>query len=309
MNSRPMHSYLSVGIVHFMAYPQCMGGDGPVLESLATIAEDPFFAAIEVGPINDAGVRREAAALLAASGMKVGFGVQPMLLSGRHDLNSFDPSARRAAMDVCIRGLDQAAELGAQTIAVLSGADVEAASRPAAVDLLVESLTEFGQQCSSAGLDLCLETFDRDIDKKCLVGPNLLGVEVSGRVRQAVPRFGLLVDLSHLPLQHETIEDGVRVTRDHLRHVHVGNCVLDPSDALYGDQHPRFGHPSGVNGVHELRAFLTTLLEVGYLRPDRRAGLAFEVKPVPGESSATIVAQSKRTLLHAWSTISLAEGE
>lgn len=308
MNSRPLQSYVSVGIVHFMAYPECMGGDGPVLESLATIVEDPFFTAIELGPVNAAGVRREAAALLGSSGMKVGFGVQPMLLSGRHDLNSFDVSTRRAAMDVCMRGLDQAVELGAQTIAVLSGADVEASSRPAAVDLLVESLAEFGEQCSSAGLDLYLETFDRDIDKKCLVGPNVVGVDVSSRVRQLVPGFGLLVDLSHLPLQHETIDDGLRVARDHLRHVHVGNCVLDPSDPLYGDQHPRFGHPAGVNGVPELRAFLAALLDVGYLRPDRRAGLAFEVKPAPGESSATIIAQSKRTLLHAWSTVSVNEG-
>lgn len=308
MNERPLHSYMSIGIVHFMAYPECLSGDGPVLESLTTIVEDPFFAAVEVGPINDAGARRDAAALLGSSGMRIGFGVQPMLLSGRHDLNSLDATKRRAAMDVCLRGLDQAVELGAQTIAVLSGADVEGPSRPSALDALVESLTEFGERCSSAGLDLSLETFDRDIDKRCLVGPNLIGVEVSSRVRQQVPRFGLLVDLSHLPLQRESIDDALRVTRDHLRHVHVGNCVLDAADPLYGDQHPRIGHARGVNGVPELRAFLAGLLEIGYLRPDGRAGLAFEVKPVPGESSATLVAQSKRTLLHAWSTVSFAGG-
>jgi sugar phosphate isomerase/epimerase len=128
-------------------------------------------------------------------------------------------------------------------------------------------------------------------------------VEVSERVRARVPGFGLLIDLSHLPLQGEGIREALKVSRDHLVHVHVGNCVLDAADPLYGDQHPRFGYPGGVNGVAELREFLQGLLDVGYLRPDARATLAFEVKPVPGESSASLIAHSQRALLHAWSTL------
>lgn len=303
MNSRPLSSFMSVGIVHFMAFPECMQGEGPVLDTLARIAADPFFSAIEVTRIADAKVRHGAAELLRHAGLSVGFGCQPMLLSGRQDLNSLDDRRRRTAVDTCLVGLEQAKELGATKLAVLSGADPGDADRAAATDRLVDSLVELGERCTDAGIDLCLETFDRDIDKKCLIGPNTLGVEVSERVRQRVPGFGLLVDLSHLPLQREGIREALQATREHLAHVHVGNCVLEPSDPLYGDQHPRFGYPRGENDVAELRRFLQGLLDVGYLRPDARATLAFEVKPVPGESSASLIAHSQRTLLHAWSTL------
>ena len=308
MNTRPLSSYADIGIVHFMAFPECMQGDGPILESLTAIAEDPFFSAIEVTRINDAAVRSSAATLLRAAGLGIGFGCQPMLLGGRHDLNSLDDTQRRAAIDVCLQGLEQAAQLGATQLAVLSGPNPGEIDRDAAVDALVDSLTELGRACADAGLRLCLETFDRDIDKKCLIGPNALGVEVSNRVRSRVPDFGLLVDLSHFPLQGESSREALQATRDHLSHVHIGNCVLDPNDALYGDQHPRFGYPAGSNGVDELRIFLQALLGIGYLAPDARATLAFEVKPTPDETSATLIAQSKRTLIHAWSTLTI-EGE
>lgn len=304
MNTRPLESFMSVGIVHFMAFPDCLNGTGPIVETLAHIADDPFFTAVEVGPIDDAAERRDAAALLKIAGLDVGFGCQPILLAGGHDLNSSDPGTRREALDACLRGLDQAVELGAQQLAVLSGRDPGEPRRKVAVDHLVVSLTELGERCTEAGLRLCLETFDRDVDKRCLIGPNALAVEVSRRVRERVPTFGLMVDLSHLPLQGESIRDAIAATSDHLVHVHIGNCVLNPADPLYGDQHPRFGYPGGANGVSELRAFLETLLEVGYLQADRRAPVAFEVKPIPGESASTTIASSQRTLVRAWSTIS-----
>jgi len=303
MNTHPLTSYADIGIVHFMAFPQCMQGEGPILETLTAIAEDPFFTAIEITRINDPATRRSAATLLRNAGLGIGFGCQPMLLSGRHDLNSLDDTQRRAAIDTCLTGLDQAIELGATKLAVLSGPDPAETDRNPATDALVASLTELGQACASAGLQLCLETFDRDIDKKCLIGPNHLGVDISNQVRTHVPDFGLLIDLSHLPLQGEGIQEAVQLTRDHLSHVHIGNCVLDPNDPLYGDQHPRFGYPTGSNDVNELRTFLAALLDINYLKPDARATLAFEVKPTPDETSATLIAQSKRTLTHAWTTI------
>ena len=40
--------YMTVGIVHFMAFPQTMGGSGPIAETVGKIAEDPFFTGIEI---------------------------------------------------------------------------------------------------------------------------------------------------------------------------------------------------------------------------------------------------------------------
>lgn len=53
----PWQSHLQLGVVHNMAFPECLGGDGLQFDSLK-ICHDPFFEAVEVGPMNDPAVRR-----------------------------------------------------------------------------------------------------------------------------------------------------------------------------------------------------------------------------------------------------------
>ena len=49
----PWQAHLQLGIVHFMAFPECLAGDGPQFETLCDICHDPFFDAVDVGPMND----------------------------------------------------------------------------------------------------------------------------------------------------------------------------------------------------------------------------------------------------------------
>src|SRR5438093_8900636 len=79
---------MTVGIVHFMAFPQTMGGSGPIPETVRTIAQDPFFGAIELGPINDETVRREVRDVVRSANMVVGFGCPPIELANKPDPNS-----------------------------------------------------------------------------------------------------------------------------------------------------------------------------------------------------------------------------
>ena len=46
-------NFCTMSIVHFMAYPQCLKGEGPIAATVAKIAEDPFFTGIEIGWIKD----------------------------------------------------------------------------------------------------------------------------------------------------------------------------------------------------------------------------------------------------------------
>ena len=55
-----MYKFMKVGLIHFMAYPQVMKGEGPILETLQKIAEDDFFTAVEISWINDTQVRQKA---------------------------------------------------------------------------------------------------------------------------------------------------------------------------------------------------------------------------------------------------------
>lgn len=298
-----MDKWLKAGIVHFMAYPACMKGDGPILETVTEIVNDDFFSSIELAPVNDPVVRREVAAMLASGGMTVGFAAQPVVLLNKLDFASSDPAVRRHAVDTIKGVIPQAVELGAGALALLSGPDKPESERAQAMALFHDALVEIGKACEEQGLGLALETFDRTIDKKALIGSNAEADALAKEVRRSVKSFGLVLDLSHFPLQFEPTREAVHAARETLVWAHCGNAILKEDHPLYGDHHPRFGHPDGVNGVDELREYLDVLMEVGYLAPGKGSVLAFEVKPEPGESAGAVIANAKRTLKQAWAGV------
>ena len=300
-----LQSYMKVGIVHFMAFPETMKGEGPILETVKKIAEDDFFSAIEVTSIKDAAQREAVAKVLKDSRMAVGFGGQPALLSAKLDLNSLDEDKRKAAVDRIKACVDEASILGAQAVAMLSGPDPGTANREQGILQLIKSLKEICEYARSHNDPaVVLETFDAEIDKCCLIGPSPDALRVAKEVKASFPKFGLMVDLSHLPLQRETPQQALGMLKDHLVHIHIGNCVMkDKSHPAYGDVHPGFGCPGSEVDVPEVTSFLRALFEVGYLKEGKRPVVAFEVKPMAGESSEAIVAGAKRTLLEAWARV------
>jgi len=183
---------------------------------------------------------------------------------------------------------------------VLSGPVTE--DRAAAKERLIDSLKQLCAYAMQKDIKIALETFDQvSYGKNCLMGPTAEAVPLSEEVRKEFPEFGLLLDLSHLPLLEESAEHALTTARDHLVHVHIGNCAMDdPDHPAFGDNHPRFGAPGTRNDVPELVEFLKVLMDIGYLSVGNRRVVSFEVKPLPGEHVAAVIAGSKRTLLEAW---------
>jgi len=245
---------MKVGLIHFMAYPETMKGEGPILETLQKIAEDDFFTAVEVSWIKDAKVRQKAKKLLEVSHLTVAYGAQPRLLVKKLNLNSLDEEERQEAVDEVKAGVDEAYEIGAKGLAFLSGKDPGERERDQAFKLFISSTKEICDYTKSKGdLRIVLEIFDREIDKKCLIGPAKDARMVAEEVRKEFDNFGLLVDLSHLPLLNETPTQAIMPIKDYLVHAHMGNCILqDKEHPGYGDQHPRFGIKGGENDVKEL---------------------------------------------------------
>lgn len=299
-----LHYYMQVGIVHFMAYPETMAGDGPVADTVGKIVNDEFFAGIEITQVNNPEERRRVSQMLESGRMAVGFGAQPILLRNQADLNSFDEEKRRAAINLLKAAVDQAYEIKASKFGFLSGAKPDH-DEDKAVQLLIDSIKEISAYARSKGnLMLSMETFDDATDKKRLIGPNALAVEVAKEVRKSDPSFGLMLDLSHLPMQRETSREALLTARDYLNHAHIGNCYIkNPADPAYGDMHPRFGYPGSENDVDELVEYLRVLMEIGYIGEGSSNVVAFEVKPVGDEPSDIVVAQSKRTLIQAWNKL------
>jgi len=296
----PLQDYIRVGLVHFMAFPECMGGVGPILETIEALCRDPFFEVLEITRINDESTRNSVREIAGQAGVDLCFGAQPLLLGNSLDLNHENEEERRKAIDAIGAGLNEAHSLGVPSLAVLSGSVVE--DKEAGQARLVDSLKERCDMGRSRDIRIVLETFDQvPFGKNCLIGPTTDAVNVSEAVRAEYPDFGLMLDLSHLPLLGESSFDAIRTAGDHLVHVHIGNCAMDdPSHPAYGDMHPRFGAPGTRNGIPEVAEFLKVLLDTGYLNRDDRKIVSFEVRPMEGEDPWAVIAGSKRVLLEAW---------
>jgi sugar phosphate isomerase/epimerase len=299
------NSYMKLGLIHFMAYPQIIKGEGPVLETLEKILCDDFFDAVEITTIKDPIVRGKARKMLASSKMIVAYGSQPVQLINKLNLNSFDSSERSKVVETCKACVDEAYEMGAIGVGFLSGPDPGSERRGEATAHLQHSLEQLCDYAASKGnIKVALETFDRDIDKKALMGPNREATLLSARIRERYSNFGLMLDLSHFPLQHESTREALYAAKDQLIHAHMGNCILRDKDQLgYGDAHPRFGIPGGESDVPELAEYLKTLLEIGYLNKANPGILSFEVKPMADESSDVVIANAKRTFRQAWALV------
>jgi sugar phosphate isomerase/epimerase len=302
---------MKIGLVHFMAFPETMKGGGPYLETLEQVAEDDFFSAVEIRPPAAPGLEEQIKSLAEAAHLTLGAAAQPVILTEKLDPNSLDEAVRVKAVEELKKTVDFAYGIGARLAVVMSGPDPGPQARPKAKDALVKSLVELckyaEKQAKEHVVTVSLETFDRDVDKKSLIGPSAEAAEVAARVKESATNFGLSLDLSHLPLLRETPADALTAVGENLIHVHAGNCVLkDPSHPGYGDLHPPFGIPGGENDVEELRHWLEALIYSGYFGRPSPTGLpvfTFEVKPMPGQSSAVAIANVKRTFMEAWAQL------
>ena len=297
---------VDLSIVHFMIFPETMAGSGPIVETVSRIVNDNFFSMIEVGHINDAEARKQVAELIATSHARVAFGAQPTVLTKKLDLNSFDESKRKEALGTLKPQIDEAKEIGASRFAILSGPDPGAEKRVDARKFLVDSLMELCAYGKERGVGITLETFDRTVEKKSLIGPADEALMVAKAVKEKFPTFGLMYDMGHAPLLDEDPARALKLLKDHLAHVHVGNCVKKPGLPAYGDQHPRFGFSGSENDVPQLVRFLHALFDAGYLTTTPRdisPAVGFELKPVPGEKPEAVIANGKRTWRKAWSLL------
>ena len=293
--------YVKAGIVQFMACPEVMKGEGPIASTAASLLSDGFFEVIETGPVNDVIERRKVREAVEAKGAELAFACQPMQFGQKLNLSSLDEPERAQALYAIRKAIPQARALGAVGIALLSGPDPGPTNRAKATSALLDSLVSI---CREAGdLPVHLETFDRDVDKKCLIGPTDEAVALAKRVRSQVRNFGLMIDLSHLPLLRETSRQCLTAAKEVLTHIHVGNTVIDPKHPQYGDLHPRFGLEGSENGVEELAEFLSVLFEIGYLGKGVRRIVTVEVKPVPNETTDSLISATKEAWAEAWGKV------
>ncbi len=305
--------YFQAGVIQFMMFTDSPGNEARTVETARQVFLDDFFGTLAVGRMSDESMKTirtmatEAHASLAVS-------AAPFILGNKLNLANLDEDARRAAVEAVKKSVDDAYALGSSILEVLDGGK----SYPGperekeAVDQLVKSLKElckYSQAKADGGTPvwILLETFDRAVDKKSLVGPSSLAAEVARRVLAEYPNFGLTIDMGHLPLLRESYLDSLKTVSKYVLHAHIGSCIRDDtSHAFYGDSHPAFGLEAGLADVAELTEFFAALQAIGYFDkklPTGRPCVTFEVKPQPGQSPELVIANCKRVLKEAWARL------
>ena len=299
-----IHKYFKVGLISFMAYRTTSRGDDPSgPEYIKKIACDDYFDAIEITWTKDAMARAEIKKMLDASHLTVCYGAQPRLLTTGMSANHTDETERAKAEATLIEALDEAEEMGAKGIALLSG-KWEPATKDQSYAQLLKTTRNLCDYAKKKNMTVELEVFDFDIAKASLIGPAPYAARFAAEMRTTHNNFGLLIDLSHIPMTYESPEFVVRTLRPYLTHFHIGNTVCaDPNAAGYGDEHQRFGFPGSANDTPQLLEFLRVLKAEGFFRPEDPYVLSFEVKPWEDEDPDIVVANAKRTLNRAWALL------
>jgi sugar phosphate isomerase/epimerase len=289
-----------------MAYPEIIQGEGPVEETLKKIAVDDYFDAVEITWIKDGEVRKKAKKIIETSHLIAAYSAGPRLGQQGLNINDLNEEGRLKALATLKEGIDEAYEMGCRAFGFLSGRYPEdEEGKEEAFQALCKSTRELCKYAKSKGdITIALEVFDYDIDKKSIIGPVALAKRFAEEIRSEYEKFGLMVDLSHIPLLRETIEESVLPIKEYIVHAHMGNCVLKSPELLgYGDLHPRFGFPEGENDVHELAEYLKVLKSIGYLNDKTKPIISFEVKPFGDEDPDLVVANAKRVLNAAWAML------
>ncbi len=297
-----IHTYFQIGTVSFMAYPTCQKDENAIIPSITKLAKDDYFNVIELNPIKNTEIRASIAKILKESHIKPCYGAQGRILGGGLNPNSLDEEERIKAEKSLLEGLSEAAELGSTGMAFLSG-HWEESTKEKAFKQLLKTTRNVCTEARKKGIFVELEVFDFDIAKKSLIGPAPLAAEFAKEVRKTHSNFGLMVDLSHIPMCYETPEFTIRTLKEYITHFHIGNTVIEPKYEAYGDEHPRFGFENSKNDTKELLTFLKVLKNEGFFCKENPCVLSFEVKPLPHEDPEVILANSKRVLNRAWALL------
>lgn len=301
---KSMRRYMRVGTILHVSYKQLGSGEGPILECLKKIVTDPYFEVVEVAHMKDAEVRKAAADMIARGHMTSSYGGQGRMLGAGLNINDLNEEGRQKALASLKEGIDEAYEMGVEDFAFLAGR-YEEETKEESFQALLKSTRELCEYAKSKGdMPVLCEVFDYDIAKKSLIGPVDMVKRYAETICAEYDNFGLMVDLSHIPMLHETIEESLLPVQQYIRHAHMGNTVIkSPECPAYGDEHPRFGFPNSENDVEELAAYLRLLLKIGFLNEKKRPIVSFEIKPFGEEDPEVCLANVKRTLDLAWELV------
>ncbi|MBQ7334848.1 MAG: sugar phosphate isomerase/epimerase [Clostridia bacterium] len=278
-----------LGVNHQFLYPAAMTDARAHTESLKKLAATDKVQALDCWLWRGETAAEEKKILLDSGKIinyNIGdrFGEEISLPSSR---NAAD---RARAYDLMMREITYALEVGSKKIVFGSGPD-DVNDHMGAQERFAELILRVASQLPD-DVSLSFEPTDWDIDKHFLFGPLSETVDFIKQIRHnGFVRIGLLLDMCHVPIIHETLESAIDQGGEVLNHIHLGNCIIkNPNSPFYGDKHIPWSYPESEYTEQDGIRFIHMLKEIGYLG-QKNATVSFEMRPYEGVSAEESLAR------------------
>ena len=269
-----------LGVNHQFLYPRSITDEKIHTQTLKELSESDKIDAIDCwvwrGDRADEEIK-----ILLDSGKKINYNIGDRFGEEISLPTSKSKADVDRAYDLIMREISYAIKVNSKKIVFASGPDT-----PNEHEDAIKRFEEYVMRITKELPDdvvLALEPTDWDIDKRFLLGKLDESVDFIHKIREnGFERIGLLLDMCHIPIMHETLESALEKADDTLVHIHLGNCMIkNKSSEFYGDKHIPWDYPDGEFTSADGANFIKDLKKIGYF-DDENATISFEMRPVSG---------------------------
>jgi sugar phosphate isomerase/epimerase len=287
------------GLMISNADPESRKVEGQTLAVLEQAVELDFFEAYQTVEVPYAAERQGIAECLKANNLSLTYCLARVLNENKFYLSSLDDESRSKSVEGVIPHLDDAAEQGADAVAIISG-PAEPDEQPRATQLkqFEKSMLQLCEAANKRQLKVVVEPLDTRAHKKKAVGLSGEAAQMCRRVKQQTGNMYLCLDTSHMILNGEDVIAEVDAAMDCIDEFHICNPVLKKDDPKFGDTHIKFGEPGQID-LEEIGRIFARCVEIGFFTTSRRPKMFLEVKN-QNEEVIDVIKYCKQTMLDAW---------
>ena len=141
-------------------------------------------------------------------------------------LSSSNPVEQHQSRLIIKEMITQAVAIGASSLTFASGPPSPANATDAHYAAFADFCRWLCGESKPHGITALIEPCDTTVHKKFLYGSTEACVKLVESFQPELNNFGILLDLSHVPLIGETFEQAIKKVAQYLKRVYLGNCVL-----------------------------------------------------------------------------------
>ena len=276
-----------------MLFPEAFD-DEKMLYTAYRLAEQlPEYEALESFLPDGSSIRADIIKMLRRTGKILNYNTPAYFqVDGEFNLCSDSQETREHAYEAMRRHLGYAAEAGCPLFIVTGCRDKGEEYREELKKRFADVFARLCKEAEQYGMRIVMEPIERHRFKQLIYGPTSECADFIRSMRgSGLDNCGLMLDIAHLPLMEEKLEDAIKEYSDTgLWHVHLGNAVLAEDSCFFGHTHPPLGVHKGEFSQEDLAEQFRILEKCGYISEEGpRASISLEVRPYPGVSELTSI--------------------